>query len=91
MVMIDNEFMYMFVKRLALFEGELGDRCLVSMVLRYRLSVITHFWLGCMVDHGSDNSVESFVFHPPLVGQVEPQLHRKSRSILAFYSNVPYT
>ena len=34
MVMIDNEFMYMFAKCLALFAGGLGDRCLVIMVLR---------------------------------------------------------
>jgi len=91
MVMIDNEFMYMFTKHLALFAGELGDRCHVSMVLRCHLSTITPYWPSCMVDRGSDSSVESFVFHPLLVGQVEPQLRRKSSSILAFYSNVPYT
>jgi len=91
MVMIDNEFMYMFAKRLALFTGELGDRCHVSMVLRCRLSAITPYWPGCVVDHISDSSVESFVFHPPLVGQVEPQLRRRSNFVLAFYSNVPYT
>jgi len=68
MVMIDNEFMYMFAKRLALFTGELRDRCHVSMVLRCRLSAITPYWLGCMVDHGTDSSIESFVFHPLLVG-----------------------
>jgi len=91
MVMIDNEFMYMFAKRLALFVGGLGDRCHVSMVLRCRLSTITLYWPSSMVDRGSDSSVEPFVFHPPLVGQVEPKLHRKSSSVLAFYSNVPYT
>ena len=37
MVMTDNEFMYMFAKRLALFAGGLGDRCHVSMVLRFYL------------------------------------------------------
>jgi len=88
MVMIDNEFMYMFAKRIALFVGELGDRCHVSMVLRCCLSTITPYWSGCVVDRGSDSSVESFVFHPPLVEQVEPQLRRKSSSVLAFYSNV---
>jgi len=91
MVMIDNEFMYMFAKRLALFTGELGDRCHVSMVLRCRLSAITPYWPGCMVDHKSDSSIETFVFHPPFVGHVKLQLHRKSSSVLAFYSNVPYT
>jgi hypothetical protein len=33
MVMIDNEFMYMFAKRLALFAGGLGGRLYVRMVL----------------------------------------------------------
>jgi len=62
----------MFAKRLALFMGELGDRCHVSMMLRCRLSAITPYCPGCMVDYGSDCSVEFFVFHPPLVRQVEP-------------------
>jgi len=75
----------------ALFAGGLGDRCHVSMVLRCRLSAITPYWLDHVVDHGSDSSVESFVFHPKLVGQVEPQLRKKSSCVLAFYSNVPYT
>ena len=64
MVMIDNEFMYMFAKRLALFAGGLGDRCHISMVLRCRLSTITPYWLGRVVDRRSDSSVESSVFHP---------------------------
>jgi hypothetical protein len=79
----------MFAKCLALFAGVLGDRCHISMVLRCHLSAITPYWLGCVVDHGSDSFVESFVFHPPLVGQIELQLHRKSSSVLAFYNNVP--
>jgi len=49
--MIDNEFMYMFAKRLALFVGGLGDRCHVNMVLRCHLSTITPYWSGCVVDH----------------------------------------
>jgi len=68
MVMIDNEFMYVFAKRLAFFAGELSDRCHVSMVLRYHLSAITPYWPSSVVDHGSDSSVESFIFHPLLVG-----------------------
>jgi len=67
MVMIDNEFMYMFAKCLAFFAGESSDRCHVSMVLRCHLSGITPYWSGSVVDHGSDSFVESFVFHPPLV------------------------
>jgi len=90
MVMIDNEFMYM-CKALSFLRGRVSDRCHVSMVLRCCLSTITPYCPGSMVNHGSDSSIESFVFHPPLVGQVEPQLCRKSSSVLAFYSNVPYT
>jgi len=51
MVMIDNEFMYMFAKRLAFFAGELCDRCHVSMVLRCHLSAITPYWPGSVGDH----------------------------------------
>jgi len=90
MVMIGNEFMYMFAKR-SLFTRGLGGRFHVSMVLRYLLPTNAPYWLGCVVDRGSDSFVESFVFHPPLIGQVEPQLRRKSCYVLAFYSNVPYT
>jgi len=68
MVMIDNEFMYMFAKRLAFFAGKLSDRCHVSMVLRCCLSAITPYWPGSVVDHGSNSSIESFIFHPSLVG-----------------------
>ena len=39
MVMIDNEFMYMFPKHLALFIGGLGGRFHVNMVLRCYLPV----------------------------------------------------
>jgi len=60
MVMIGNEFMYKFAKRLALFMGGLGDRCHVSMVLRYRLSANTPYWLGHVVDRRSDSFIESF-------------------------------
>jgi len=66
MVMTDNEFMYMFAKLFALFTGEIGDRCHVSMVLRCCLSAIRPYSPGCMVDHGSDSSVESFVFRSPI-------------------------
>jgi len=83
--------MYMFAKHLAFFARALSDRCHVRMVLRCHLSAITPYWLGSVVDRGSDSSIESFVFHPLLVGQVEPQLCRKSSSVLTFYSNVPYT
>jgi len=65
MVMIDNEFMFMFAKRLAFFARELNDSCHVSMVLRCRLSAITPNWSSSMLDHGSDSSVESFCIPSP--------------------------
>ena len=91
MVMIGNKFMYMFAKRLALFAGGLGGRFHVSMVLRCRLPANAPYWPGRVVDRGSDSSVESSVFHPPLVGVAEPKLHSKSCYVLACYSNDPYT
>jgi hypothetical protein len=91
MVMIDNEFMYMFAKRLALFTGGLGGRLHVSMVFRCYLPANAPYWPGRVVDFESDRSVESFVFHPPLIGLAELKLHRKSCFVLTFYSNDPYT
>jgi len=91
MVMIDNEFMYMFAQRLSLFAGGLRGRLHVSMVLRCCLPTNAPYWLGYVVDRESDNSVESVVFHPPLVGLAKPKLRRKSCYVLAFYSNDPYT
>jgi hypothetical protein len=76
MVMINNEFMYMFAKRLALFAGGLGSRLHVRMVLRCCLLANAPYWLGRVVDHGSDSSVESFVFNPPLIGLAELKLRR---------------
>ena len=46
MIMIGSEFMYKFVRCLALIAGGLGDRCHVSMVLRCHLSANKTYWLG---------------------------------------------
>jgi hypothetical protein len=73
------------------FAGGLGGSLHVSMVLRYCLLANAPYWPGCVVDHESDSSVESFVFHPPLIGLAELKLRRKSCFVLAFYSNDPYT
>jgi len=51
MVMIDNEFMYMFAKGSTLFTRGLGGRFHVSMVLRYRLPANAPYWPGCVVGH----------------------------------------
>lgn len=90
MVMIDNEFMYKFAKRLALVARELSGRSHVSMVLRCYLPANVSYWPGVVV-RGSDSSIESYIVHSPLVGQAECVLRSKSCYVLAFFSNVPYT
>jgi hypothetical protein len=62
-VMIDDEFMHMFAKLLALYSSELSGRHCVSMVLRYCLPVDAFCTLGYVVDRGCDTPVESFVVH----------------------------
>jgi len=69
MVMIDDEFMYMFAKRLALISRELGGRSHVSVVLKCYLPANVPNWSGRIVVHRSDSPIESFVVHPTLVGQ----------------------
>jgi hypothetical protein len=44
----------------------------VSVVLILYLSVIAPYMLGCLVDRGGDNTIESFAVHPPCIGLVEP-------------------
>jgi hypothetical protein len=91
MVMIDNKFMYMFVMRLALFVRGLSGRLHVSVVLRCYLPANASYGSGHVVDHGSGSSIESYIVHPPLIGQAETTLRRKSCYVLAFFSNIPYT
>jgi membrane protein DedA with SNARE-associated domain len=91
MVMIDNEFMYKFTKRLAFFARELSGRSHVSMVLRCYLPANVSYWLGRVVVHESDSFVESYIVHPLLIGQAESKLRRKSCYVLAFFRNIPYT
>jgi hypothetical protein len=91
MVKIDNEFMYMFAKHLALFTRGLSGRSHVSVVLRCYLPINAPYWLGRMVVRGSDSSIESCIVHPLLIGQTETTLCRKSCYVLDFFSNIPYT
>jgi hypothetical protein len=63
-VLIDNEFMYMFAKRLALVVRGLSGRLHVSMVLRCHLPANAPYWSGHVVDHRSDSFVESYIVHP---------------------------
>jgi hypothetical protein len=52
-VMIDDEYMYMFAKRLAQFSRELGGRHYVSMVLTYCLPADAFCTLGHVIDRGT--------------------------------------
>jgi hypothetical protein len=91
MVMIDNEFMYVFAKRLALFARGLSGRSHVSMMLRCYLPANAPYWSSHVVVRESGSSIESYIVHPPLIGQAETTLRRKSCYVLAFFSNIPYT
>jgi hypothetical protein len=90
-VMIDGEYMHMFVECLIQYSSELSGRHYVSIVLRYCLPMDALYMLGHVVDHGCDTSVKSFIVHSPYVEQVEPQLRRKGKICSqTFLSNIPY-
>ena len=89
-VMINDDFMHMFAKRLAHYAHELSGRHYVSMVLRYCLAADALYTLGHVVDHGCDTPVESFVVHSLFVEQVEPGCKGSQALFLIFISNVPY-
>jgi hypothetical protein len=78
-VMIDDEFMHMFVERLIQYSSELSGRHYISVVLRYCLPADTLYMPGHVVDHGCDTPIESFVIHSPCIEQVEPRLRRKGK------------
>jgi hypothetical protein len=69
-VMIDDEYMHMFVQRLIYYSSELSGRHYVSVVLRYYLSVDALYMSGHVVDRRCDTSVMSFVVHSPCIEQV---------------------
>ena len=89
-VMIDDEFMHMFTKRLAQYSSELSGQHYVSMVLRYCLPVDAFCTLGHVVDRGCDTPVESFVVNSLFVEQVEHGCEGRQALFLIFLSNVPY-
>ena len=90
-VMIDNEFMYKFAKRLALDTWELSGRSHVGVMLRCYLPANVSYWPGRVVVRDSDSFVDSYIVHPPLIGQAEFVLRSKSCDALIYFSNVPYT
>ena len=67
-VMIDNEFMYKFAKRLALDTWELSGRSHVGVVLRCYLPANVSYWPGRVVVRDGDSFVDSYIVQPPLVG-----------------------
>jgi hypothetical protein len=90
-VMIDDEYMHMFTKRLIQYSSELSGRHYVSMMLRYCLPVDALYTLGHVVDRGCDIPIEYFVVHSPFVEQVEPDCEGRQVMFLIFFSNVHYT
>jgi len=89
--MIDNEFMYKLAKRLALDALELSGRSYVGVVLKYYLPTNVSYWPGCVVVRNSDSFIDSYIVHPPLIGQAEFVLRSKSCDALIYFSNIPYT
>jgi hypothetical protein len=71
-VMIDDEFMHMFIERLIQYSSELSGTYYVSVVLRYYLPADALYMPGHVVDHRCDTPIESFVVHSPCIEQVEP-------------------
>ena len=87
-VMIDNEFMYKFAKHLALDARELSGRS--GVVLRCYLPANVSYWPGRVVVRDSDSFADSYIVHPPSIGQAELVLRSKSYDVLIYISNVPY-
>ena len=62
-VMIDNEFMHMFAKRLAQYSSELSGQHYVSIVLICCLPTDAPYIRGDVVDHECDTLIESLIVH----------------------------
>jgi hypothetical protein len=71
-VIIDDEFMHMFVERLIQYLSELGGTYYVSVVLRYYLPANALYMPGHVVDRACDRPVESYVVHSQYIEHVEP-------------------
>jgi len=89
-VMIDNECIHMFAKRLVLIARELGGRLSLSVVLRWYLPTNASYWLSLMVDHGCDITVESSIVHTPSITIIERYYKDCLALFLIFLANVPY-
>jgi hypothetical protein len=73
-VMIDDEYMHVFIEHLIQYSSELSGRHYVSVVLRYCLPVDALYMLGHVLDRGCDTPIESFIVHSLCIEQVEPRL-----------------
>jgi hypothetical protein len=63
-VIVDDEFMHMFVKHLIQFLRELGGTYYVSVVFGYYLPVNALYMPGRVVYRECDRPVESYVVQP---------------------------
>ena len=90
-VIIDNEFMYKFAKRLALVTRELSGRSYVGVVLRYYLPANVSYWPGCVVVRDSDSFVDSYIVPLSCIGQAEQYYYRGVIAMLViFLANIHY-
>jgi hypothetical protein len=90
-VMIDNDFMHMFTKRLAQSSSELSGRGSIGVLLRLYLPTNAPYIPGHqVVDRECDIPIESYVAHSPNIGQVEPSYKEGIALFLIFLSNIPY-
>jgi hypothetical protein len=69
-VMINDEYMHMFVEHLIQHSSELSGRYYISVVLRYCFPADALYMLGHVVDCGCDTPIESIVVHSPCVDTV---------------------
>ena len=65
-------------KALSSCSRELSGRSFVGVVLRYYLPTNVSYWPGRVVGRDGDNFIDSYIVHPPLIGQVEFVLRSKS-------------
>ena len=89
-VIIDNELMHKFAKRLAQYSSELSGRHYVSMVLICCLPTNALYILGHVVDRECDTPVESFLVHSSNIGKVGSSYEGSHALFLIFLSNIPY-
>jgi len=63
----------------------------VGVVLRCYLPANVSYCSGRVVVRDGHSFVNSYIVHPPLVGQAEFVLRSKSCYVRIYFSNVPYT